>query len=284
MTSKQLTIYTIVSTKIELLELQLKCFNRFIKNSFELIVIDNSNNTDLNLKFKNFCEDNNLSYIAISTNDNRGPGFRHAQALNILWQNYAINSNSEYVMVCDSDIFCVKDTIIEELLEHKYLIAAPLQHRQNKYFWVGPTVAIFNKSKILNLQELKWDAGTHVNGVALDTGGESYYFLDKNPEVKALTKNLKATHHLNKSRNNINCLPDKYANTYEENFFLEFFSNNFLHYARGSNWDNASNEYHQKKLSFVNNLLDDLISGNVIAKTHNFLIENEYYGKWQYSD
>jgi hypothetical protein len=28
----------------------------------------------------------------------------------------------------------------------------------------------------------------------------------------------------------------------------------------------------------------EVISGNVIAKTHNFLIENEYYGKWQYSD
>jgi hypothetical protein len=282
--SKTLNIYTIVNSRLDLLELQIFSFASFIRTPINITIVDNSTDNNLHQQFKEFAEKNQCNYIAFGSTNSAGAGYRHADCLNYVWQNHIIKDKTNYCMLCDSDIFAIKSFKVSDILENKYIIAAPLQHREKIYFWLGPTVALFDMPNVPTPEAIKWDAGHYVNGIGLDTGGGSYNYLESIPNIKQFVKNLKATHHLKKSNDNLHCLPDKYQTTYKESYSLEFFSNYFLHYARGSNWDHASHEYHKEKTLYVSSLLDDLVLNIVDAKEHNFLIENEYYGKWKYSD
>ena len=284
MSDKILNIFTIVSSRLDLLELQFYSFKTFVKMPFKLHVVDNSDRHDLKEQFKHFCDNNNLNYISTSSNSPHGAGFKHADCLNFIWQNYILKNLYNYVMICDSDIFCIKPLVIEDIFENKYIIAAPMQHRRNKYFWIGPTVCFFDMSKLINKEEFKWDAGVWIDGVALDTGGQNYFYMEQYPHIKTKVKNLKPTHHLNDINKNKHCLPAEYQELYKDEYSIEFFSNYFLHYARGSNWDGASENYHSDKTKYVSNFIFDLALNKVKAVEHDFLIENEYYGKWKYSD
>ena len=281
---KTLKIFTIVNNRLDLLELQHLSFNAFIKDNFSLCIVDNSGNPTLNQQFQNYANLNKLNYISTISTDNRGAGYKHAECLNNIWRNYITKDLNGYAMICDSDIFAVQSVSIDNIFEGKYLIAAPMQSRAKEHFWIGPTVAFFDLNKIPNPETLCWDAGFYVNGIGLDTGGKSYEYLEREIDIKTKVKNLKATHHINSLNNNKHCLPVEYIDSYKDEYSLEFFSNYFLHYARGSNWDRASSDYHKEKIDYVSKLLFDLTINKVQAVNHNYLIENEYYGKWSYSD
>ena len=102
---KSLNIYTIVNSRLDLLELQLFSFASFIKTPVNINIVDNSTDNDLREQFKKVAKSNNLNYISFGSSNPTGAGYRHADCLNYVWQNHITKDKINYSMICDSDIF-----------------------------------------------------------------------------------------------------------------------------------------------------------------------------------
>ena len=57
---------------------------------FKLHVVDNADQHEVKEQFKYFCDTNNLTYISTTSNSPHGAGFKHADCLNFIWQNYIL--------------------------------------------------------------------------------------------------------------------------------------------------------------------------------------------------
>lgn len=276
---KKIKVYTVVYNRTDLLEIQVKCFRKFFGEDLDFFVVDNSEKDKLSQEFSSLCDKIGCYYIKANENkQEHRPGFKHANALNFLWQNYASKDIDSYVIVCDPDVFPISHISLEDKFSKNYAIASAMQHRMG-YHHITPILAIFDMSRIPDAKSLCWDAGYFAEGVAnLDTGGRTYEYL-KMRGMNNLVLNMKMSGSIRKE-SAFEVFPIEIAGSYNESYCLEFHSNNFLHYSKGSNWNGMSEDFHLRKTGFVFDMLDGLLADRFKAKIHDIQEESEYWGKW----
>lgn len=280
---KKIKIYTITYNRPDLLKIQILCFRKFFLEEVEMIVVDNSEDLAHEVEFQKICTETNCSYIRANPNknDSRGAGYKHADCLNFLWQNYASKDTGCYVLVCDPDLFLISPVSLREKFGEKYAIASAMQHRL-KYHHITPILAIFDMDRLPDPKSLLWDAGHFIeeNGKLekLDTGGKTHEYI-KIHNMKDKILNMKMSGPIVHGEN-IDCLPDKIVNLYSDSYSLEFHGKEFLHYSKGSNWNRNSVEFHQIKTSFLITMIEGILNGYLKAKDHDYQAENEYWGYW----
>ncbi len=192
---------------------------------------------------------------------------------------YGYGSGS-YVMILDTDMFPVKPfSVVDQLAGgrgsrgHDFAIAAVSQSRGPiTYLYNG--IMFFDLARMTNASHFRMDAGV-VGGHDTDTGGASAYYLQANPTVRwrPLTHMLLGwtPESLRPFRVVLgDALIEYFTADYAvvkdwSGAFLDGFV--FLHFRGGSNWQGATPEQVQRRLSALQQLIDRVVPGTGTGTT-----------------
>jgi hypothetical protein len=279
---KTVKIYSIHFDRPEFIKWQYDSFKHHLQDNYEYIIINNAFNNSIERQINQ--EANNLSIQVINSPTSKLStlaGIHHINAFNYAWNNYAVKDKN-YSILMDGDCFLVKSFSVNSFLGN-YVLAGPKQRRNYKYHYLTPTIIIANPENIPDANTIDWEGiGVMENNqeIRLDTGGGLYLYYQSHPEVKKLTKEIKSSWHLKKENSNLHCLPDQLINEYNDEYCIEFFGNEFLHYCRSSNWNYQSEQHHKLKSDFVKKFIYGTIDNSIITKNHDFQTHNKEYFGW----
>ena len=273
---KLVKIYAIHFNRPDFIIWQNDSFNHHLQDQFEYIVVNNANDIKLRQEINNTTKQLNIKCIE-TFSDSIFVGKHHADSFNYIWKNHALKDIDSYAMMMDGDCFLIKPLNVNNFMKGA-IFGGAKQKRNPNYHYLTPGVIISDIEHIKDLELIDWE-GIGVNGVRLDSGGGLYNFYLKHPEVKKLTKELYSSWHIKKENGNLHCLPDELLKEYNDEYHIEFFGNEFLHYCRSSNWNYQTGEHHKLKTEFVRKFLYGTFDKSVVVKDHNYqMINNEIFG------
>ncbi len=280
---KKVKIYSIHYNRPDFVKWQFDSFKAHLKDEmFEYFVINNAREQHVRDAITRQATELGLSENVIHTHSDTPfhlAGKHHADSLNMVWKSHMVHDKDCYVVFVDGDCFLIKDFSVNEFMNDEWILAGPRQQREYVYHYLTPTIVIANMEKLPEPETIDWE-GTGVNGTRLDTGGGLYWYYEKHPEIKSLTKPLNSSWHIKQENGNKHCLPKELLQYYDDSYHIEFFGNEFLHYCRSSNWDHQSQEHHINKSNFVLSFIYSTINGTITAVEHNFQMPNDYYFGW----
>jgi len=256
-------IYTFVNNKPDLLELQLRSFQRNLKEPFEFIVIDNSffggnQHPSGAGSIGEECNRLNLPRISIYYFDRAlgdkcfidsgdrvlsGDRYTHMTmgcmyGVRWAWEN-VISQQRGKILLMHHDMFLMEPASLSEYLGDAALAFVP-QVRKGipVHLWEGFTLA--NLDILPDAGEINWSYGT-IDGVRTDVGGMSHYWFQSHPDVK--WKGIRPNH--------IEDTPevDFHPSLFEYLYFDE--RPLVLHYRAASDWMKMGPEYHQRKTDWL---------------------------------
>ena len=198
MTTPKVKIYTLACFRPDFIPIQFNSIKRHLTDEFEFIVFNNEkpgNRTyDKNRRAQIFkiCDELKIQCIDVEfdetiqhlngekafdngvyVNDNLSCAYGNAFA----WKNY-VSKWDCLGCIIDSDMFLIKDVSFVELMKGYDLGFIP-SYRENctiKYMWNGFVLA--DIPNLPNPEEIGWGCNK-INGIAVDVGGENYYYLEK---------------------------------------------------------------------------------------------------------
>jgi len=222
-------IYSVHFNRPDFVKLQLDSFNRFVKNEFEFVIINNANDPEISKQ----CELLNIECVSCD-NSHLDPSSSHSAGLAML-QEYITNDGDIHIIL-DHDMFIIDDVDLVEYSKDYSLIFLNQQSSGVDYIWPG--LVVINSNNSPDLHTLGFSYGIF-NDIRFDSGGESCSYL------------------LNNNLNNRLLLhvPFFVNDTDELNAAMYHYDKTFLHYFRGSNWINMSDDIIKLKDKKINDII-----------------------------
>jgi hypothetical protein len=279
---KSVKIYSIHFDRPEFIKWQYDSFKKHLSDDFEYIVINNAHENKYKELIKKECENISVKYIDSIQSILDIAGLHHAKSFNYIWKKYAIENKDSYVILMDGDCFLIKQFSVNNFM-NGYVLAGPKQQRNFKYHYLTPTIIISDIYNLPDAETIDWTGIGVIEGdmeIRLDTGGGLYTYYCTHPEIKNKTKELKSSWHIKEENKNKHCLPNSILKDYKDEYNIEFFGNEFLHYCRSSNWDYQTAQHHLEKSNFIKNFIYKTINEELVANEHNFQIDNNIYFGW----
>ena len=166
----------------EFISLQTACFKHFLKQPFEMCIVDDSRTDELSEQIKAATLAEGHEYLRSPPHEpHRGDSStRHADTLMFGWKNMrrvdASGQKFKYIGTFDSDLFPVTpldlDTILSPV-DGNDMMCVKKQRQHAYYFWPG---CCLWRTDVHNLEDFHWDICMNEGGVRLDTGGTTYYY------------------------------------------------------------------------------------------------------------
>jgi hypothetical protein len=189
-----------------------------------------------------------VNYIRFGNYNISGTAWDHALALNSIKN---ITSDSEINIILDFDIFLINKFSFSNFIR-EYNIAGMYQQRNNfDIEYISPFIVIVNKDS--NFSQIDFNGGD-----GCDVGGNTQFYLKSNK-----VKLLKHTSALNKEKDK-ECFLIPYDNSYG----CQILENSFLHYYRGSNWDQKSENYQINKTKWLYEALETSKIKNILNQEY----------------
>lgn len=241
MHQNKIEIYSIHYNRPDLIELQLKSFQKFIEEEFEFIVIDNSISSIISNEILKICRNNNIKYLNSNNRTPHSPmhfGWSHIHGMSFFKEQLLI-SNSKFVFLIEHDIFfCSAYKKISDIV-NSYGVCGVSQTREHITYF-HPGILLFNKSKSGDLSDFDFRGdiiengvfNKELDGIKVDTGGQTYKYIKNNPDRVYFFKDV--------------------VNQYMEDITKD---NVFYHMVRGSNWIGTEAELNSKKMEIINRFL-----------------------------
>jgi hypothetical protein len=236
-----LKIYTIVNTRIDLLELQLRSFSKNLAEEFEFWVINNG----ANLNTKSFtetvqeCNRLKLRRIDVVAKDRYSLMTQACtQGVQWTWQN-VISKQTDNILLVHHDMFMIKPAVLTDYIKDVPLAFVP-QSRPGVpvHLWEGFVLADIDK--LPDCGSIDWGYGD-IEGTWTDTGGRSHYWFQEHPDVKYMAIQPVHTH----DSSEVDFHPAMFEH-------LSFNGDPLvLHYRAASDWANLGQEYHRKKTDWL---------------------------------
>jgi len=272
---------------IDYIDLQYKSFKKFLKFDYEYVVFNdaklycdytNYNNNNLNETIKLKCYELDIKCIDVPQNIHKERTIlfpdtiepttenavtRCADSIQYAF-NYYKNSDYDYLLIIDSDMFFIEEFDIETHMK-EYNLAGVSQSRNDvKYLWNG--IIIYDLKKLENLNEYNFDCGV-INKNPVDVGGHSYFYLNKyknSIKLKYINHSIytyKET--VNKDKNikeNLSKLLLELCELREDKSCNKelLLNNKILHIRSGGNWDRRTKEYQNEIFSKIYNYIINL--------------------------
>jgi hypothetical protein len=167
--------------------------------------------------------------------------------------NYIRNDPKEdMTVIIDSDIFLFSEFSFKKLLDEADIAgiyqqrdrqAKKILWRNHYYLWNA-----FLVFKNTSIDFEKFDISMIPN--ITDVGGNLHYYIEKyKPKVKWIL-------HTADIEYESEIFIDELRETYQSQFGMQIISSSFIHYYRGSNWDDLNNNYHNFKTNFLLKFLE----------------------------
>lgn len=271
----------------EFIEMQNKTFKKFMQDDYEYVVFNDANNEPMANQIFAACAQSNVRCIRVPQDIHtrpylpRLPGDNFQQA-NIRHANcvmYSLNvlgfDHDGVVCILDSDMFLIRPISLEKYMEDKD-IASFMKRAPNKIFCLCPAFCIIAMNKIPEKRTLDFNTG-RIKGWPVDSGGYTYHYLMKHPELKVTSASSLYSHQLFLGDNHLNrqadhSIPKEVKAAFYENigfndievaFLLKkpdtfefYLDNNFLHYRDGSNDTRQTPQYHANKFNMFNEFIN----------------------------
>lgn len=162
------------------------------------------------------------------------------------------------VVIMDGDMFFTKDISFESLMGQANLAYLPQTREGIEYPWLN--LVCFYPKSTPSIQDFSYDCGS-VNGVSLDSGGLSYYYLQANKDAlkiryiqqKLLDLSGEPLFDLSEYKNDLiigpGIIPYLSMISNREMFIhFEVLDDCIVHYGRGSNWTSDPIAFHQIRI------------------------------------
>lgn len=246
-------IYTCADKRPDFIELQYRSVNRFIKDKYEYIVLNNGSNPKLRWQIISVCKKLKIKCInvpfRIYPNACIACGWPLQWAIKTQFDFHDIN------LIIDSDMFFISPINWTKYIDG-FDVAGVYQKRGAiEYLWNG--ILIFNNPPFSN--EINLMPG-HIEGEAVDVGGNLHGWLSKH---KPKTQYFHHTSYINTENGNLKELPILIRKDYKDSYSFEIYDKTILHYSRGSNWNNDSSSYHQEKTALLKKFVEGAIDGSI---------------------
>lgn len=236
---KELAIIIVVYNNANLILRQIQCIRHFCKDTYDVIVIDNSDKDGYSDNIRYYAETNDCIYKKTKASDsNSSEG--HVFACNLSYVLF--RDTYRYFFYLDHDNFPVKPFSVKEILSGKLMAGlGQLKPSGKKYFWPG---CLMWDNTIIDTSLI--DFGTNQE-YGLDTGGNLYRFVERYGEEQCCFFN-----------------EEHEQNPYFRKSSYDFYSmiNNgmFMHFINSSNWNPMEN--HEERMNSLLNVLTDK-TGNI---------------------
>lgn len=244
---KKYKIYVTVYNKPEFTDLQYKQFNKYCKDDFEYIIINNAKNAEVEEKLKEVAKEHNLRMIEVKK-DHSIANISHFNAINTAFNSEIKMDNSyEAVVIMDSDVFAYKPFYFRQILDGRDSAAMYQQRQGTKIEYFCPIFTIISDKVDITDINFSWKTYTDCGGCTDDfikKHNLSPRWVNHTPAIDIETDYI--------FRNNKNV---EYP--YKPSYRSQFIENCFIHYYRGCNWDEQTPDYHFEKFKFFKYFLDN---------------------------
>lgn len=174
-----------VCVQPDFISLQTACFKRFLKQSFDICIVDDSRTEELSQQIKEATLAAGHEYLRCPPHaPGRGDSStRHADTLMFGWKNMRRGAYT-YIGTLDSDFFLVSPLDLDTALkkEEKDILCVKHTREHIYYFWPGCCIW---RTDTHNLEDFHWDICID-QGFRADTGGTTYYYWRDHPATKSL--------------------------------------------------------------------------------------------------
>lgn len=273
-----LNIFTFADKRPDFIEWQAATLKYFMRDEYRYFVFNNAYNN--RRKISDACAAHgavciDLPYLAM---DHSNPNAACAAPLNWAWKNVIVPSfGNEACLIIDSDMFlvhpltCTYISATKAVREWGLPLMGVKQRRGHvKYIWNG----IIKATRPHFLKELDFNYG-EVDGVLTDVGGFTHHFLEKEPDWRRRFGNITHTSHIHPKNNNLHVLPVELLKDYDHEFCMELYDYTFLHYGRGSNWDNQNEDYHTRKTEFLKRALTMAMNKTIKFERYDYVFSED---------
>ena len=249
-------IYTWADKAPEFLYKQYETIKKFVKDDdWEFIVFNNVPvfKLDRQKEIKKICKELGIKCLDVrfrtftsGASHITGWGIHWAYHRFFRWEKDTIH------VIFDSDMVFIKDFSFNEYLGDNDICAVHQRRGDIEYLWNG--FVIMRGGNLPDKNNFDYRLGT-VEGERTDTGGKTYYWLKRNPELKV--KYMWHTDNADVTGSKI--LPEKVRADYKSEYKFHFLENAVLHYRAGSNWNKQSKDFIDTKKAYFNLLIDELL-------------------------
>ena len=199
-------ILTHAYNKPEFIIWQYKTFKKFLKDEYELIVFNDAPNLRYFEGIQTICDELQITSIDVPQKIHQhpyylpreegvmGPSAECAETIQYMLATVGF-SYPGVVAIVDSDMFLIQEFSIENFMRGYQLAAYPwrLKNNQNEVVYLLPNLMFFDMRTLPDKETLNFNLGT-VEGVRCDTGGHTYYYLSKHPDLKWRKTNFVTWH------------------------------------------------------------------------------------------
>ena len=210
-------ILTFHYNRPDFLEYQMKAFQKFLLDDYEVIVFNDAPDARNERAIRSFCEKRGIvcvrfepewhwsdplndelirkvdtqeknSYFLFPWKEGRLDraavssqcSIRHSHVIQYALDHYGYD-HDDIVVIMDADVFPIKPISIRELLTDVPLAGIEGGFNGHPYLWV-PFIA-FDPRRLPDVRELRFHVDL-IDGVLFDTGSHSFHYLQDHPEVK----------------------------------------------------------------------------------------------------
>lgn len=275
--------------------MQAKTFKAFAQDDYEFVVFNDAKDNDMAQKIAAACascgtrcirvpqEIHDRPYLKRSPGDPyHRPNVRHVNCIQYSLDVLGFDFDG-IVGIVDSDMFLIRPLSINDEMEGYDIVTAGRCGDTNGivigHWWPG--LCFMRMNKLPDRHTLSFNCG-FVNGVYTDTGGYSYYYANAHSNLKCKGIDEVWGYQLfcpdrfapGGNRANLNVPVNERIKKFKEFGFnkneiafllqqpdtIQFLlKNNFLHYRAGTNYDNQSNSYNNKKREMIDNFLEEIM-------------------------
>src|SRR3989338_8792053 len=267
-------IATHVFNETDFIYWQYKTVKTFVKDDYEYVVFNDARDQTFYFQIHEICRQLNIHCIDVpqTIHKSHDPSKACADTL-----QYILNSTGfdfpGIVMMIDPDMFLIQDLSIEKMLNGYDLAANPQYRTGNhgiiEYFF--PNLIILNMKTLPDKHALNFDLG-EIDGVCVDSGGFTHYFLKNHPNLMWIVFNCLDLYNI--CQNDYELIdnhfvefflthPKLFQQTKEPQYGYNFVMNfSILHFRAGSNWWHMNETTVEDKKRILFDVLEEALSAH----------------------
>ncbi len=243
-----INIFSVHAKRTDFLRPHLEHLNLFCGDKFQYYCIDNFKDTQKSDLIKTQCFELGVNYVRFNNYEITGTAADHSLALNSI-KNIA--DDKDINVILEFDVFLINHFSFSNFIG-SYNISGVYQQRSDfDKEYLAPFVVIVNKDS--NFSTIDFGFGD-----SCDVGGNTRFYLE-NKEVKWMEHTSALEGETDKS---------SFTLDYNPAFGVQIIENSFLHYYRGTNWDNKSNDYESLKTEWLETALKEAKTRDIINYDH----------------
>lgn len=242
----KIKIFSVHAGRTDFLRLQYESLVHFLEDSFEYYCIDNFIHSNESSFIEKECKNLNINYVRFKTYSLSGTAHDHAPALNSI---KTISSNEDINVILDFDVFLINKFSILNYIKNFDIAGIYQQRNEFLLEYLAPIFVIVNSNK--NFNSIDFDSR---KDILSDVGSNtSLYLKDKNIKLMKHTSALIG-------EENVNC----FNINYNTSFSCQIIENSFLHYYKGTNWNNNDPQFVHEKTEWLKFVIKESKKYNIL--------------------